>query len=70
MPVKALFPSIGNVFFERILHSGSLKRISLEWKPSTLFGTLLLITETITDMSEKQFLKTELILASGNWFSG
>ena len=31
----------------------------------TLFETLFLIPETITDISGKQFLKEELILASG-----
>ena len=66
MPIKAFFPIYRKRTFERILHSGSLERIFLECKPSTLFGTLFLIPETVTDMIEKQFLKTKLILASGN----
>ena len=45
------------------------------WKPSSFFETFFLIPETVTDISGKQFLKTELILlvendflASGNHF--
>ena len=45
------------------------KRFSLCWKPSTLLESSFLLAKTVTDMSENHFLKTYLILASGNSFS-
>ena len=42
---------------------------SLYWKPSTLLESTLQPAKTATDMSGSHFLKTDLILASGNSFS-
>ena len=67
LPVKAFFfPSSGNAFLNESFIPALGKGFFLKWKPSTLFETLSLIPETGTDMSVKQFLKTELLLTSGN----
>ena len=42
---------------------------SLYWKPSTLLESTFQPAKTATDMSGSHFLKTDLILASGNSFS-
>ena len=68
--MKAFFPSSRNVFLNEYFILPLGKGFFLKWKPSTLFETLFLIPEPVTEMSGKQFLKTELILASRNSFSG
>ena len=60
------FPSSGNAFLNESFITALGKGFFLKWKPSTLFETLFLIPETVTNISVKQFLKTELLLTSGN----
>ena len=64
-----LFPSSGNVFFNKSIIFAVAEGFSLYWKPSTLLESSFLIAKTITDMSGNNFLKTDPLLPSGNSFS-
>ena len=64
----SFFPSSGNVFFNESFIP-AIRGFSLYWKPSTLFESSFLLAKTVIDMSGNHFLKTNLILASGNSFS-
>ena len=63
------FPSSGNVSFNESFIPAIGEGFYLWWKPSTLLESFFLLAETVTNMSENHFLKTDLILASGNSFS-
>ena len=52
---ESFIPAIGEGFF-------------LWWKGSNLLENSFLLAKTVTDLSGSHFLKTELILASGNHF--
>ena len=61
---ERFFPSSRNVFLNgSFIPAVGKGFFSVE---TVYFEGLFPISETVTDMSEKQFLKTELILMSGN----
>ena len=66
---KLFFPSSENVFFDESFIPAIGEGFSFQWKPSALPESSFLLAETVTDMNGKHFLKTNLILASGNSFS-
>ena len=69
----AFFPFNGNAFFNEILHSGWWKRIFWLVETLSFVQRFFLLVETVTEISESQFLRKEHILtnvtdflASGN----
>ena len=68
LPEEAVFPSSGNVFFNESFIPAIGEEFSLYWKPSTLLESFFLLAKTVTGVSENHFLKTGLVLASGNHF--
>ena len=56
-------------YFNECFIPATGKGVSTWWKPSNVLESSFLLAETVTDMSENHFLKTDLILASVNSFS-
>ena len=63
------FSSSENVFFDETFIPAIREGFSLYWKPSAFLERSFLLAKTVTNMSGNHFLKTDLILASGNSFS-
>ena len=70
LPVKAFFSFSRKRIFERILHSCYFRRIFSLVQTICFIGEFFSTSGNPTDMSGNQSLKTELILAGGNWFAG
>ena len=68
METISFFPSSGNVFCNESFIPAIGEGFFLWWKGSNLLESSFLLAETVTDLSGNHFLKTELILASGNHF--
>ena len=67
---KAFFLSCGNVFSNECFILAIGERFFCLMETVTLLESFFVLAETVTAMSGNQFLKTELILAGGNLFSG
>ena len=65
---NASFCLVEMYFFNESLIRAIGEGFALYWKPSTILESSFLLAKTITDMSGNHFLKTDLILASGNSF--
>ena len=69
LPVKAFLLSSGNVFLNESFIPAIGEGLSLSCG-NRLCDKFFLLAESVTDMSGNQFLKTNLILATENRFSG
>ena len=70
LPEKGLFWSSGNLFLNKSFIPAIGEGYFSPMKTATLLERFFLLAEPVTLMSGNQFLKTELILAGGNWVYG
>ena len=70
LPEKAFFLFSGNLSLSESVVPAIGEGFFSLMETVTLLESFFLLAEIVTAMNGNQFLKTELILAGGNWFSG
>ena len=66
---KLFFRLVVTYFFNESFIPAIGEGFALYWKLSTILESSFLLAKTVTDMSGNHFLKTDIVLASGNSFS-